>query len=75
MSIESIRAEIAKLSLDEKYVLAHGLWEELERESADLPLTDAQREEVERRLREHEANPGQYQTWEEVRRELEDELK
>lgn len=75
MSIESIRAEIAKLSCDEKVLLAHDLWKEIELESADLPLTDAQREEVERRLREHEANPGQYQTWEEVRREIEDGLK
>lgn len=74
MSEESIRTEIAKLSYEEKLRLANDLWDEIERESESLPLTDAQREEVERRLREHEANPGQYQTWEEVRRELEDRL-
>lgn len=75
MSDESIRAEIAKLSYEDKLRLANDLWDEIERESEGLPLTDAQREEVERRVREHEANPGQYQTWEEVRREIEDGLR
>ena len=37
----------------------------------DAPLTDAQRLEAERRLREYEANPERYSTWEEVKRRLE----
>ncbi len=75
MSVERVRAEIAKLTYDEKLRLVHDLWDEIDREADLTPLSDDQRAEVERRLREHEANPGKYQTWEEVRREIEDRLR
>ena len=37
----------------------------------EIELTPEQREEVERRLLEHDRNPGTYPSWEEVRRRLE----
>lgn len=75
MSDEKARAEIAKLTYDEKLRLVNDLWDEIDRETELSPLSDEQRAEVERRLREHEANPGKYQTWEEVRREIEQGLR
>jgi putative addiction module component (TIGR02574 family) len=40
---------------------------------SEVELTPAQREEAERRLLEHESNPGECISWEELKRQLEGE--
>lgn len=59
------------LSVPEKILHVQELWDRIARSSDDLELTEAQRVELERRLRAHEENPGCYTTWKELRRRLE----
>ena len=65
------RSELFKLSVDERIKLAMDLWDSVADEPENLPpLTDAQRAEIERRMAEHERDPGSALDWEDVRKEL-----
>ncbi len=68
---EKAREALKELSIPEKILLVQDLWDEIAQSSHEVEITPAQREELERRIREHETNPGTYITWEELRRELE----
>ncbi|HEX6982973.1 MAG TPA: addiction module protein [Balneolaceae bacterium] len=57
------------LSKDEKLRLAGELWSEVFGEE-DIELTDAQKEELERRIRYAEEHPEEMTPWEAVRDEL-----
>ena len=59
------------LSVPEKILRVQDLWDEIARSPRDVEITPAQREEAERRLLKHESEPGEYSTWEDVRRRLE----
>ena len=73
MSTNEARARKAleALTIEEKLDLVQDLWDEIAQSPQSVELTPDQLDEVERRLAEHERNPGRYPTWEEVRRELE----
>lgn len=69
MSIEL--AELRKLSVAERIQLAEDLWDSIALEPSEVPgLTDAQRQELQRRVREHERDPSTAIPWEQVRAEL-----
>ncbi len=59
--------ELLKLSVPERIQLAENLWDSIAAEPDALPLTDAQRAEIERRLAEHDRDPTSAIPWEEVR--------
>ena len=59
------------LSIPEKIHLVQDLWDEIARSPGAVELTPEQREEAERRLREHEVSRGAYSSWEEIKRRLE----
>ena len=61
------------LSVPEKILRVQDLWDEIARNPREVEITPAQREEAERRLRNHESNPGQYSNWDEIRKRLERE--
>lgn len=64
-------AELRKLSVAERIQLAEDLWDSIAVDAAQAPgLTEAQRLELRRRLREHEADPSSAVPWEQVRAEL-----
>ena len=67
---------ILKMPVPERLDLMEAIWESLadspEAETA-LALTDEQREDLDRRLAEHLADPGSAIPWEEVHRRLADE--
>lgn len=71
MSDERKHRQNEDLSNAEKILRVQDLWDEIARSSASVPLTDAQRLEAERRLLDHERNPKECSTWEEVKRRLE----
>ena len=50
--------EIRKLPIEERLRLVEDLWESIHDESDALPLTAAQRDELERRLAAHRADPA-----------------
>ncbi len=62
--------ELLKLSVSERIQLAEDLWDSIAAEPDALPITDAQRAEIERRLAEHDRNPESAIPWEEVRARL-----
>lgn len=61
-------ADLLTLSPAERLQLAQDLWDSLPEEA--VPLTDEQVRELERRLADHEANPGAAIPWQEVRDRL-----
>ncbi len=61
VSLKSLGIE--RLSIAERLLLVEELWDSI---AADTPLTDAQRAELDRRLADHEANPDDVVSWEEV---------
>jgi putative addiction module component (TIGR02574 family) len=66
MSPELKALGIDRLSVAERIQLVEDIWDTIATETADLPLTEAQRVDLERRLAEHRANPQAGSTWEEV---------
>lgn len=63
MSVSLKSLGIERLSIAERLRLVEDLWDSI---AADTPLTDAQRTELDRRLADHEANPDDVVSWEEV---------
>lgn len=61
----------ADLSVSEKIQRVQDLWDEIASDPRNVALTQVQREELERRLRDHEQSPGQYRSWADIRRSLE----
>ena len=58
---------IDRLGLEDRLALVEEIWDSIAADSDAVPLTDAQRAELERRYEEDEANPGGVTTWEDVK--------
>ena len=63
-------SEILKLSVAERLQLVEDIWDSIAADPQDLALVDEQADELDRRLDEAEANPGQGRPWSEVRDRL-----
>jgi putative addiction module component (TIGR02574 family) len=61
--------ELLQLSPAERIELAQELWDSVEAEDMP-PLTPEQMQEIDRRIAEHERDPGRAIPWEEVRARL-----
>jgi putative addiction module component (TIGR02574 family) len=63
---------LRRLSVSERLQLVEDLWDTIAQDAPDaaLPLTPEMAAELDRRLAEHEANPGAAIPWETVRAEL-----
>lgn len=59
---------IDQLGADERLDLLEAIWESLDAEA--LPIPEFQRAELQARLEEHRANPGDVLSWEEVKQSL-----
>jgi len=60
---------IDRLSVEDRIALAQAIWESIAAEPPPSFLTDAKRAELERRLADHKANPGDVVAWEQVEAE------
>jgi putative addiction module component (TIGR02574 family) len=58
------------LPLTERIQLVEELWESILSQADEVPLTDAQRAEIDRRLARYEADPTTASPWDEVRARL-----
>ena len=65
--------DFKKLTPEERLQLIEELWDSLSDE--DVPLTDAQRVELDKRLDDLEKNPDKVVPWEEVKRRLQNRKK
>jgi putative addiction module component (TIGR02574 family) len=59
--------EIAALSVDERLRLIEIIWDSIAAEPGQPELTEAQRQELERRMAAHAASPETAIPWEEVK--------
>ena len=64
---ESVREDILKLSVPEKLELVEEIWNSIEEQPDDMPLTDWQKAELDRRLEAMEREPDAGTPWEVVR--------
>ncbi len=67
---EPIIARFRKLPSTEKIRLVQQLWDEIAEEASRLPLTVAQKQLLDQRIDEHEANPDDAEPWEQARDEI-----
>ena len=58
---------IDRLALDEKLTLVEEIWDTIARDAAVIPMTVAQRSELEERMAEDESNPDDTIAWEEAK--------
>src|SRR5260370_11738861 len=66
-TMSNLRDQIGGLSVAEKIELLDLLWESLEAEAENVPLSEAQRAELDYRIGRHEQNPSDVIPWEQVR--------
>lgn len=67
---DALREELFKLSAAERLELVEDLWDSLADDGDAIPLTEEQREDLERRLAEADADPTGGSPWEEVRERI-----
>jgi len=60
-------ADVLKLSVPERIQLVEDIWDSIAAVPEAVPLTDAQREELDRRLDAYRRDPAAGSPWEEVR--------
>ncbi len=65
------RDEILKLTVSERLELIDTIWDSITTDPGDLPLTEAQRREIDRRLDHYAVNPPSLSPWDEVRARIE----
>ena len=58
---------IDQLGVDERLDLVEEIWDSIAADGESIPLTDAQRAELERRYHDIEAHPEGLTSWEEVK--------
>lgn len=63
-------SEILKLSIDERLQLVEEIWDSIAADPDSLAIPDEHMDELDRRLDEAAANPGQGRPWSEVRDRL-----
>jgi putative addiction module component (TIGR02574 family) len=59
--------ELQSLSPARKFALAIELWDELASNPDEIPVTDEQLKELDRRFEEYQRDPDKVVTWEEVK--------
>ena len=63
-------SDVLELSVSERIQLVEDIWDSIAVGAEPLPLTEAQREELDRRLDDYEKHPEEGSTWEEVKRRI-----
>lgn len=58
---------IDKMSIEDRLALVQEIWDSIAAEADQVPLTEVQRKELERRLAAHAADPTNVIPWEEVK--------
>lgn len=65
-----LKVEISQLSIAERIQLAADLWDSIPEPHDEIPLTDAQRQELDRRLEQYQQDPTAGSSWEDVKQRL-----
>jgi putative addiction module component (TIGR02574 family) len=70
MSPNTQVAEIFQLSVSERIQLVEDLWDSIAADSASVPLSETQKQELDRRLARYRQNPTEGTTWDELKKRL-----
>ena len=62
--------ELQKLSTADKFALAVELWDELSTSSEEIPVTEEQLNELDRRFEQYRRDPNKVITWEEAKAKI-----
>jgi putative addiction module component (TIGR02574 family) len=65
-----LKVDISQLSVAERIQLAEDLWDSISQQQEELPLTEAQQQELDRRLESYKQNPANGSSWEDVKKRL-----
>jgi putative addiction module component (TIGR02574 family) len=67
MNITNTLNEIVALSIEERINLVQDIWDSIAADQACVDLTDVQKQGLDRRTADYEANPENVMTWEAVK--------
>jgi putative addiction module component (TIGR02574 family) len=67
MDITATLNEIATLSVEDRIRLVQAIWDSIAAEQVYPDLTDAQKQELDRRTADYNSNPDNVLTWEEIK--------
>ncbi|MEA5553855.1 addiction module protein [Anabaena cylindrica UHCC 0172] len=65
-----LKVDISELSIAERIQLAEDLWDSILEQQEELPLSQAQQQELDRRLENYKKNPTNGSSWEDVKKRL-----
>jgi putative addiction module component (TIGR02574 family) len=58
---------IDRLPIEERLALVEEIWDSIAADSAAVPLTEAQRAELQKRIEEDDAHPDDLTSWEQIK--------
>jgi putative addiction module component (TIGR02574 family) len=70
MSLTLKTLGIDQMSIDKRLNLIEEIWDSITAETEQIPLTEAQKQDLQRRLDAYQANPKAGSSWEEVKARL-----
>jgi putative addiction module component (TIGR02574 family) len=62
--------EIAQMSISEKILFLEDLWDSIGSDESDIPVPQAHKDELDARLKNYEANPGNLLSLEELQERI-----
>ncbi len=65
-----LKVDISQLSVAERIQLAEDLWDSISGQEEEVPLSEAQQQELDRRLANYQQNSVNGSTWEEAKKRL-----
>ena len=66
----NLTEEAKKLSIAERINLVEEIWDSIAEENGCFELSEAQKQELDRRLEAYRTNPSRGRTWEEIKSEF-----
>lgn len=68
--IDELRNEIKQLSISERILLAEDIWDSIAEENESFQLSEAQKEELDKRSESFKKNKNLGRSWEEIKKEF-----
>ncbi|PHJ61998.1 addiction module protein [Nostoc linckia z18] len=65
-----LKVDISELSVSERIQLAEDLWDSILATPDEVPLSDEQKQELDRRLEMHRQDPNRGSSWQSVKQRL-----
>lgn len=66
----NLTEEVKRLSIPERIALVEEIWDSIAEDNGCFELTEAQKQELDRRIESFRANPSQGRTWEEIKNDF-----